>query len=139
MARKGSSRVPRTRNGGAWTEAEFKARIIASLRNVSRFWKPAQDVVKEAKKKSGKKGKFICSGCEMELPTTVTICLKNGKQKRVSNCLADHITPIVDPVSGFEGFDKWIERCFIEEGYQALCRDCHQIKTNDERVLRNGH
>jgi hypothetical protein len=49
---------------------------------------------------------------------------------------ADHITPIV-PVTGFDTWDNTIDRLFCEiEGLQALCVDCHAVKTKEENEER---
>jgi len=49
---------------------------------------------------------------------------------------ADHITPIV-PVTGFDTWDSTIDRLFCEaEGLQALCVDCHAVKTKAENEER---
>ena len=49
----------------------------------------------------------------------------------------DHIEPVVDPALGFQGYDEFIKRLFVElDGYQAICITCHQIKTNNERQRR---
>ena len=76
----------------------------------------------------------LCAGCKKEVPATLPP--KEGNKRRIKNIVADHIDPIIDPEVGFEGFDKWIERGFIEgEGFQALCHACHQKKTKLERDI----
>jgi 5-methylcytosine-specific restriction endonuclease McrA len=48
----------------------------------------------------------------------------------------DHIISVV-PVSGWDGFDGFIDRLFCEpDGYQLLCKSCHQVKSAEENALR---
>jgi hypothetical protein len=52
---------------------------------------------------------------------------------------ADHILPVIDPATGFAGWDSYIERLLPEaEGFQAVCERCHSSKTAAERQLRSG-
>jgi hypothetical protein len=52
---------------------------------------------------------------------------------------ADHINPVVDPVEGFQGWDVYVSRLFSEaEGFQALCEECHDVKSQGERSIRAG-
>lgn len=73
--------------------------------------------------------------CKQEVPATLPPL--EGKTKRIKNILADHIVPIVNPKFGFEGYDSWIERAFIElDGFQALCYHCHtEHKTKEEKSM----
>jgi hypothetical protein len=49
----------------------------------------------------------------------------------------DHIVPVVDPKLGFTNWDDYINRMFPEkEGFQVLCNDCHDIKTELEDEMR---
>jgi hypothetical protein len=58
---------------------------------------------------------------------------------------ADHIEPVV-PIGGFTGetylgynWNELIKRLYCEaDGFQALCKECHKLKTADERALRNA-
>ena len=50
---------------------------------------------------------------------------------------ADHIRPVVNPHVGFEGWDNYVKRMFVEvDGFRAICVDCHKLKTAEERELR---
>ena len=56
---------------------------------------------------------------------------------RAKEINVDHIDPVVDPEKGFTNFDDYIERMFCEiKGFQILCKECHDIKTAEERVIR---
>ena len=83
-----------------------------------------------------RRGFYKCECCKQEVPATKKVTLKNGKEKKVRNIVADHREPIVDPSVGFVDWNTWIERCFIElNGYDALCYDCHTIKSNKEKQI----
>lgn len=61
----------------------------------------------------------------------------NGIYKKKEIAL-DHKSPAVDPRRGWESFDKFIERLFVDEsGFQVLCKaGCHAAKTENERQVR---
>lgn len=49
----------------------------------------------------------------------------------------DHIIPVIDPETGFDGWDKFVERIDVPaSGLRRICLSCHRIKTNHERNLR---
>jgi len=126
---------PKTRNNEAWTEARFKSFIISQLRGAFRKWGPKTKCIKDARTR---RGFYRCEGCHEEV--TATLPPLQGKTKRIKNILADHIDPIVDPVEGFMGYDEWIRRGFVElDGFQALCKSCHDIKSAEEREVRKAN
>jgi molybdenum cofactor biosynthesis enzyme MoaA len=48
----------------------------------------------------------------------------------------DHIEPVI-PVTGKKSWDETIERMLVKStGYQILCLNCHEIKTQLENQLR---
>ena len=123
--------VERTRNSGTMTEAEFKSFVISALRNASRFWKPKQACIKKARVSYNS---YRCSQCNAIWPSKLPP-LPWKKRKR-HNITADHIVEIV-PKEGFTTYDSWIERCFVEEeGWQALCWECDQKKTQEHQQER---
>jgi hypothetical protein len=50
----------------------------------------------------------------------------------------DHVKSVVNPETGFVGFDEYIDRMFpsTPEGWARLCRECHAIKTEQENLIR---
>ena len=49
----------------------------------------------------------------------------------------DHINPVVDPKKGFVNWDDFINRMFCEQSnLQVLCKPCHKIKTDQEKLER---
>jgi len=116
-------KAPKTRCNGQWTEARFKGFIISALRRASSRWSPKYTCKKNAKIAYNK---YVCSLCREIVGN--------------KNIKVDHIEPVVDPEKGFQGYDEFIKRLFVEiEGYQCLCIYCHQKKTNAEREQRETH
>jgi 5-methylcytosine-specific restriction endonuclease McrA len=118
---------PKTRCNGLWTEARYNSFIKSLLRQGSRRWAPISLAQKNARVE---RGLYECAHCRQLHPPTV----RDGR-KRVQNIFVDHIKPIVDPEVGFTTWDECIERMFCEiENLQVLCRNCHDIKSNEERA-----
>lgn len=130
--KKGAARAARTRCGGRWTEARYRAHIINALRSASTRWAPKHDCINSA---------FVRQGPN---PATGRMC----KLHRCTKCRrlfpknqmrADHVEPVVDPARGFTTWDDYIARMFVEQdGYQAICIVCHKGKTDTERKIRDG-
>lgn len=115
-------RVPRTRAGNTWTEAQFWGFIRGALRNGARRY-PVKYQVKQAGRRTvtGKRHKYEYQCAE---------CTKWFKDKEVQ---MDHIVP-AGTLRSFEDLPGFAERLFCEaDGLQILCRPCHQVKTNQER------
>jgi hypothetical protein len=118
------------RNGGQWTEARFHSFVVGGLRALSRKWGPRNESLAKAftrtkvNSATGRLAKhYKCARCEGEFP---------GKM-----VAADHIEPVVDPVDGFVSWDIFIDRLLCEvDGYQILCKNCHDKKTAEERSER---
>ena len=52
---------------------------------------------------------------------------------RSSDVQVDHITPC-GSLRTFDDLPGFVERMFCEaDGFQVLCKECHQLKTNEER------
>ena len=118
------------RNGGEWTEARFKSFVTSALRAASRRWPPKYKALKEAfvgKQVNAKTGKmamhYKCVACQ--------------KLYVAADVQVDHINPVVDPEKGFVSWDSFINRIFCEiDNLQVLCKPCHKIKTDQEKVER---
>lgn len=64
---------------------------------------------------------------------------KNGKRRKRTTIVVDHITPVVDPAIGFVDWDTYIRRMFPQgEGkrFQCICHACHDKKSEEERNER---
>jgi hypothetical protein len=123
---------------------KIKGRIIDALRKVS--WRyEARNNVRNASKVAP--ATFRCNDCGDAIYTGKKDLEKAGLEEfdnvRKSKINIDHIEPIV-PIEGF-GIMDWdwnvyIERMFCsEEGFQTLCKECHDIKTDLENKLRKEY
>jgi hypothetical protein len=116
-------------NGGNWTKARFREFITSNLRKTSGKWGPKLECQREARVD---RGFYLCKCCNEKVPWT-----KREGGKRVQNVFVDHIDPVIDPSTGFTTWDSFIDRLFCEkENLQILCKDCHDSKTSEERLLR---
>jgi len=114
---------PKTRCNGQWTEARFESFIKSALRRASSRWSPKYECKKKAKVAYNT---YVCASCKKQY---------GNKEIRI-----DHILPVVDPTEGWQSWDIYIERLFVEvDGYQALCNDCHDKKTEAERIIRKAN
>jgi 5-methylcytosine-specific restriction endonuclease McrA len=117
-------------NQGQWTPARYKSFIMSALRRAQ--WPCKFGAILVARRGKGinpATGRqcFLheCEECHQLFP---------AKEVR-----ADHIKPIV-PVTGFDTWDKTIERLFCEiEGFQVLCVPCHKVKTDIENKQRKAN
>ena len=121
--------VVKTRASGTLTEAGYKGKIKSLLRRGSRFWKPStvcKALARRPRQENPETGRLCwfseCAKCGEGFPEKLT--------------QVDHISPVVDPTIGFNGWDDFIERLFCEvDNLQVLCKPCHQIKTNEEKAI----
>ena len=120
-----TSRVPRTRASGEWTEAAFWNFIRSGLRQTSRRWPPRYDALKDARvpyegKDKRRKWVFICSKCHNGFKST--------------EVQVDHIVPC-GKLKNWNDMAVFAEKLFCEkDGLRVLCKGCHQIITNAEKV-----
>jgi 5-methylcytosine-specific restriction endonuclease McrA len=113
-----------------WTNGRLKSFITSGLRSMFRRWPPKFTILGEAKRgkkinpKSGRLAEhFECSMCKSHYP---------AKEVQV-----DHIDPVVDPVIGFVDWNTFIDRLLCpKENLQVLCKECHKLKTQDEKKRR---
>lgn len=121
-------------NNGQWTASRFHAFIKSALRSASNRWSPKFSCIKAARTK---RGFYKCVGFERDAHVVPASVVHKGK--RVKNIYADHIIPVVDPIKGFQSWDDLIDRLFVEQdGYQALCLQCHSAKSKIERLQRKS-
>jgi 5-methylcytosine-specific restriction endonuclease McrA len=111
---------------------KLKAFVINALRRAHNRWFPKSIALEQAKSskpytikkdKDRSRNAYECAHCKGIF--------------RAKEINVDHITPVVDPKSGFTTFDDYIESLFVKvEGYQILCIPCHKIKTKSETDIR---
>jgi len=116
-------RVAKNRNGGTWSEARFWSQVRSSLRRGFMFWKPITDAKKAARRKyegenKRRKWEYQCKECEGWF-----------SDKEIA---VDHIVP-VGSLKSYEDIEGFLKRLTIEDGFQVMCKECHQGKTNRER------
>jgi len=109
----------------------IKTKIIASLRQIWRFYDPnRKKCIDEARTR---RGYYKCNMCGLEVPSTVR--KKNSLGKK-SNIIVDHINPII-PISGWVDFNHFISHLFCSiDNLQLLCSSCSDIKTKEENKQR---
>lgn len=112
-------RVERTRNGGTWTEARYFSFIRSALRSAFQKWGPKHEAKKLAKRGYNQ---YECAHC--------------GEIYGNKDTEVDHIEP-AGSLKAYEDLPAFVERMFCEvDGFQVLCKACHQVKTNAERKAR---
>ena len=110
-------------------DTKLKNFIINTLRRASFRWKPRAEAKKRYKVKVGEystgraKYGYRCAKCDE--------VFKSGEVKM------DHTHAVVNPVTGFIGFDDFVERMFCgEDKFSCLCPGCHDEKTSVEKDYR---
>ena len=120
----------KNRNGGEWTDARFRSFVTSALRAASRRWPVKYKALKAAfagRQVNAKTGKLAMH----------YKCAKCKKLFVAADVQVDHVQPVVDPKKGFVGWDVYIDRMFCEiENLQVLCKPCHKIKTDQEKLER---
>jgi 5-methylcytosine-specific restriction endonuclease McrA len=118
------------RNGGEWTDARFRSFVTSALRAASRRWPVKYKALKAAfagRQVNAKTGKLAMH----------YKCAKCKKLFVAADVQVDHVQPVVDPKKGFVGWDVYIDRMFCEiENLQVMCKPCHKIKTDQEKLER---
>jgi 5-methylcytosine-specific restriction endonuclease McrA len=94
--------------------------LKAQLRRVHHKWIPRSEAKKLARVS---RGKYKCAHCkDLYGPKDIAV---------------DHIEPVIEVSKGFMGWDEYINRLFLPiKGYQILCKKCHNIKTQEENIIR---
>jgi len=114
-------KVERTRNGGTWTEARYFGLIRSALRSAFQKWGPKHTAKTAAKVAYNT---YVCAHCDGWFGS--------------SQVEVDHIVP-AGSLKTFDDLPAFVERMFCEaEGFQILCKECHQVKTNAEKDERKA-
>lgn len=121
--------IPRPHNGGEWTKARMQSFIKSALRGAR--WPQKYVCIEKAVVGYGINPKTN-RRCKMHR------CAECGGEFPAKQMQADHIIPVI----GEEGFKDWntfIERLYCEaDGFRAICRDCHAVKTKQENAARKA-
>jgi len=111
-------------NGGTWTRARYWQQVRSHLRNAFKFaWVPIRECKTSARRKNQSSNKrlkyeYQCNHCSEWFP-----------DKEIA---VDHIEP-VGSLKSEDDLVLFLKRLTPEDGFQVLCKPCHQIKTNEER------
>lgn len=113
---------------------DLKTWVVWSLRKASYRWPPRQRALAAAKVTVGKNSMLARAFPRCRNFYQCKECEGVFNRKMVS---IDHIEPVVDPQRGFQGFDEYIARMFVQvDGFQIICNKCHDKKTANERGIR---
>jgi hypothetical protein len=115
-------------NNGTMTKAGFFGWIRSALRDRSRYWKPVAEAKKRARRpfvgEGRQKWEYQCNSCKRWFP-----------DKEVA---IDHIEP-AGSLNDFSDLPDFTKRLFCEvEGLQCLCKNCHDVKTKEEKASRKN-
>ena len=113
--------VEKTRNSGTWSEARYFGFIRSTLRAGFTRCGPKHEAKRKAK--TGYNA-YTCCAC--------------GDTFGNKDVEVDHITP-AGSLKTFADLPGFVERMFCEaDGFQLMCKPCHQLKTNAERTARKS-
>ena len=125
-------RVPRTRNGGTWTEAEYWTRVRSALRKAFADWKPAKDAIRAATRPNTRRETHPRRQIE-------AVCESCHEPFWLEEVQADHVVPCgslrsADDLAGF------LARLTPEnvDAFQCVCKACHNEKTQLEAAERRA-
>lgn len=112
--------TPKPHCNGQWTDARKRSFIVSALRRASCRWAPRHLCLKQARIA---RNRYRCAACS---------AIVGNKDIHL-----DHVLPVVDPVRGFQGWDEFIARLFVEaDGFRAICKTCHAETTAHQREAR---
>jgi 5-methylcytosine-specific restriction endonuclease McrA len=117
-------------NSGQWTAARMNSFIKGGIRTLSRRWPPRYEslnlalIGKRLDPATGKmSNRYKCAAC--------------GDMFKQADVQVDHIDPVVSVEGGFIDWNIYIKRMYCEvDGFQVLCSQCHNVKTQNERKKR---
>lgn len=120
--------VPRTRNGGQWTEAAYWGQIRSVLRRHFRFWKPAQIALQRARIR------YTTKSSRQIWAYKCAVCSKFFQRQGVH---IDHKEP-VGVLTDLAHLPDFMRRLTPEDpdAFQINCLKCHDAKTAEERAAR---
>lgn len=125
-------------NNNQWTTARMRSFVMSALRKAR--WPVKYQAIKDA---------YVEDGINPQTGRKCKLhrCNQCGNLFPQSQMAADHIDPVV-PLDGFPdspdnflgyNWNELIQRLYCElDGFQALCSECHKLKSSDERALRKA-
>lgn len=112
--------IPRTRNAGTWTEAQFMGRLRSMLRKLSMWWVPKKQAHDAARVR---RGRYRCARC--------------GGVFGPKGIQVDHVEPC-GSLRCLEDLPAFVARLLPEDpgAFEVLCKPCHKAKTDTENAAR---
>jgi hypothetical protein len=124
---KSRARTPPFENYPAWSTAKFWSFLRSGLRSTYNKWPAKWEVLAAAKRA------YTGAGKQQKWEYQCGACSNWHKQKDVS---VDHIVP-AGALSSFDDIAGFVERLFVgASGLQVLCKQCHDLKTKEERAKK---
>ncbi len=132
--------IKKTRNSGTMTDAQFFNWIKYKVREMSMYWKPGNEYLKNVRKSKAEIGAgelspfFTTEEGLKDRSRFLYMCEHCGLWFRRKDVQKDHRVP-TGHIHSFEDIGKVFERMFIEVdgGWQCLCSSCHHTKSKSER------
>lgn len=113
----------------AWTTARFFSFVRSALRAAFRKYPPKYQILAAAKKQLTPKQRERRGG-NQKYEYQCALCQKWYGAKYVE---VDHIVPC-GSLKSFEDLPGFVERMFPSiDGLQVVCKNCHSIKTKEDR------
>lgn len=102
------------------SKPNLKHWLVNKVRRLSYQWPPRKEAIKKARLE---RGIYLCNICQGKFgPKEIQL---------------DHIEPVIHEEDGFIDWNNYLERLFCaEEGFQVLCKPCHNIKSYYENEIR---
>lgn len=126
-------------------DKKTKGKVISTLRKLT-FTHKARSNVKNRYKVAP--ATFVCSQCgkpvyEGKSEDKFNLLQEEFPNIEMGKIHMDHIDPVI-PIEGFYekewDWDIYINRLLCDEsGWQTLCAECHDIKTQDENEQRKTY
>lgn len=93
-----------------------------------------QEVLRENRKEFPK---FNKDGSRSKKDAVCYLCNVCKEYRGSTKVTVDHILPVISVEDGFINWDTFVDRLYCgKDNLQVICDDCHQVKTNAERLER---
>lgn len=116
------------------TNWNVNAHIRGALRRIFVQSPILQEVMREARRQTVRFNKDGTQSKKYAVEYQCALCKNWFPQKLIS---VDHKVPVVNIDDGFVDWNTFIERLFCDKSLlQCVCDDCHNKKTQSERISR---
>jgi hypothetical protein len=123
-------KVPRPRNAGTMTEAEYWGKVRSALRMAFRYWRP----MKLAMNRYTRKVRVLntkTNRMNTKKEIQCQMCMQWFREDGDVKIHKDHINE-VGSLKSYDDLAEFLQRLTDEniENYQPLCKPCHDKKTH---------